>query len=208
MSQGFIYLWTNNINGKKYIGSHIGNINDGYIGSGVAFNRAIIKYGIDNFKREIIEYVDKKEDVLIREQYYIDLYDAANSKQFYNIKPKAGGGFEFINSIPEIRKNNIDRLKTIWKHLPHPKGHSGKVHSEEVKRKISESSKKSAKHRKYNRSKPILQFDLYGNYIAKYDSIADAARAVNGNGSNIKYTAEGKFKKAYNYVWKYDASVE
>jgi len=51
---GFIYKWTNLINGKMYIGSHKGTIDDGYIGSGKYFNHALNKYGIENFTREIL----------------------------------------------------------------------------------------------------------------------------------------------------------
>lgn len=204
MTEAFIYMWTNRVNGKRYIGSHIGHENDGYIGSGVAFRRAVDKYGISNFDRTILEHIDSKKDVLLREQHYIDLYDAANDKQFYNIKPKAGGGFDYINTNPELKSNNIERLKVRWKTLPHPKGHAGKKHTEEVKVRISESSKIAAKNKLYNTPKPILQFDLYGNFICRHDSLADAARAVNGRPSNIKYTADGKFNKAYNYIWKWD----
>lgn len=40
---GFVYKWTNRINGKMYIGSHAGTIDDGYVGSGRAFAAAIKK---------------------------------------------------------------------------------------------------------------------------------------------------------------------
>jgi hypothetical protein len=40
---GFVYLWTNTENGMKYIGSHKGDVNDSYIGSGVYFRRAYNK---------------------------------------------------------------------------------------------------------------------------------------------------------------------
>ena len=45
---GFIYMTTNNINGKKYIGqkTYKGNYVK-YLGSGVLLNRAIDKYGFD-----------------------------------------------------------------------------------------------------------------------------------------------------------------
>ena len=51
----FIYLTTNVINGKQYIGSHNGEINDSYLGSGKLLIKSIKKYGKENFKRIILE---------------------------------------------------------------------------------------------------------------------------------------------------------
>lgn len=54
MISGFVYKWTNLINGRWYIGSHAGHENDGYVGSGKAFRTALVKHGIENFVREIL----------------------------------------------------------------------------------------------------------------------------------------------------------
>lgn len=52
-----LYEITNLVNGKNYIGQHITKyINDGYMGSGRAVQRAIKKYGKQNFKKEILLY--------------------------------------------------------------------------------------------------------------------------------------------------------
>lgn len=51
---GFVYRWTNTLNGKKYIGAHIGRPDDGYTGSGQAFRRAVRHHGIEAFEREIL----------------------------------------------------------------------------------------------------------------------------------------------------------
>lgn len=89
---GFIYEWTNTTNGMKYIGSHKGNIDDGYTGSGKRFLNAIKKYGISTFTRSIIEYVHDENMLLEREQYHLDINNCAHNKKYYNISPTAGGG--------------------------------------------------------------------------------------------------------------------
>ena len=89
---GFIYEWTNIVNGMRYLGSHCGNVDDGYTGSGKRFSNAVNKYGIEQFSRIIIEYVIFEDAVLLREQHYLDTRNCAKSKQYYNISPTAGGG--------------------------------------------------------------------------------------------------------------------
>lgn len=89
---GFIYEWTNKLDGMKYLGSHKGTIDDGYTGSGKRFGNAVDKYGIENFERAIVEYIEKEEDILIREQHYLDTIGCAKSPLYYNIAPNAGGG--------------------------------------------------------------------------------------------------------------------
>lgn len=52
----FIYSITNQINNKQYVGFHATNdLNDDYMGSGIAFHRALKKYGLENFEKEILE---------------------------------------------------------------------------------------------------------------------------------------------------------
>ena len=82
----FIYETTNLINGKKYRGIHkTSNINDGYLGSGVAFENAVIKYGKQNFVREIIEFCSSYDELIALEKYYVNdewVRDHSN----YNLK--------------------------------------------------------------------------------------------------------------------------
>lgn len=69
----FVYITTNIINNKKYIGVHNTNdINDGYIGSGKLLQKAIEKYGKENFVREIIKFFDTKEEAFEFESFLVN----------------------------------------------------------------------------------------------------------------------------------------
>ena len=86
---GFIYLTTNLVNGKKYIGQRkiqkCGVDRDEYLGSGILLTRAIKKYGKENFKREILDFANNSDELNSKEVYYISLYDAVDRDDFYNI---------------------------------------------------------------------------------------------------------------------------
>lgn len=58
----FIYITTNLVSGKQYVGSHSTCLmDDGYLGSGHALLRAIKKYGRSNFEVKVLEFFDTKE---------------------------------------------------------------------------------------------------------------------------------------------------
>lgn len=106
---GYIYLTTNKINGKMYIGQHTGEVvNESYYGSGTYIKKAISKYGIENFTREILEWCSTKDELNEREQYWIAKFDAVNSDQFYNLSP---GGEGFIKGMhfSEEHKDKISK---------------------------------------------------------------------------------------------------
>lgn len=87
---GFVYLWTHIDSGKKYLGSHRGRVEDGYVGSGKHFLWAVKKYGVSSFTRTILEYV-ADGDVYNREQYWLNKLDCAADSSFYNLSGKAQG---------------------------------------------------------------------------------------------------------------------
>lgn len=89
----YVYITTNLINGKQYVGSHAtNNIDDGYIGSGRFFLRAVKKEGKENFKREILEESIDREEALSREEFYISKFRTL-CPNGYNMCPKGGIGF-------------------------------------------------------------------------------------------------------------------
>ena len=55
----FVYIVSNTINNKLYIGSHTtNNLNDGYIGTSRSFLAEVEKLGKENFKRTIVQFVE------------------------------------------------------------------------------------------------------------------------------------------------------
>lgn len=99
---GIIYLTTNKINNRKYIGVDTKN-NKNYFGSGKAIKLALKKYGSENFTKEILEESEDNKYLFEREKYWIDLYDAINSSIFYNMAIGGKGGAGTL--IDEDSKN-------------------------------------------------------------------------------------------------------
>lgn len=56
--------------------------------------------------------------------------------------------------------------------------------------------------------KPLLQYDLQGNFIKEWESAKDAAFALNTNSSQITNCANGKARTAYGYIWKKKEAVQ
>ena len=82
---GYIYLTTNLINGKIYIGKRQKSTFDqNYYGSGTVLEQALIKYGKENFKREILDWAYSLEELNEKECYWIKKYNAKNKKIGYN----------------------------------------------------------------------------------------------------------------------------
>ena len=87
----YIYLTTNLINGKQYIGQHKGELDDSYLGSGTAIKKALQKYGSANFQKEILE-ICTPDNVDERERYWITYYNAVEDDNFYNLQEGGTGG--------------------------------------------------------------------------------------------------------------------
>lgn len=101
-----IYKTTNLVNGKIYIGCHKTNdLNDGYLGSGKLFKKALSKYGVDNFIKEYIHICDTSEAMFSKEREIVNSDFIANAAN-YNLKIGGSGGFDFIN---ENRLNTFSR---------------------------------------------------------------------------------------------------
>jgi hypothetical protein len=53
-------------------------------------------------------------------------------------------------------------------------------------------------------TKPICQFDKYGNFIKRWISGAEASRILNIDQQNINACCRNKVKTAGGFIWKYE----
>jgi group I intron endonuclease len=91
-----VYKTTNLITGKFYIGKDKYN-NPNYLGSGIKLKDAIKRYGLNNFKKEILEYCKSYNDLNERERFWIEYYQSTNPILGYNISTGGDGGDTFTN---------------------------------------------------------------------------------------------------------------
>lgn len=137
----YVYLITNNINGKIYVGKHsTDNLNDCYMGSGKILKLAYNKYGVENFTKKILAFADTEEKLNWFERFYIKKYHCRDKSIGYNLTDGGDGvlGFSAWNKgvpMSEKTKKKMSESKkgfSVW---------TGKQHSEETKQKMSESRK-------------------------------------------------------------------
>ena len=98
-----IYQITNLCNSKIYVGVHKvvdPSIDDGYMGSSKYLKNAIKKYGMDNFKKDILHTFDveglayAKEAELVTEEF-------VQRKDTYNVKPGGYGNSHYGRTVVE-----------------------------------------------------------------------------------------------------------
>lgn len=135
---GFVYLTTNIVNGKIYVGQHeIKDLkfNDSYIGSGGRrFRNALNKYGRDNFQRKILKVCFTTNQLNGYETYFIKKLRATDPKIGYNQLP---GPTHLLNpsKLPEVKR--IKSQKLSGKNNP-MYGRRGKLHPNYGKKRTPE----------------------------------------------------------------------
>ncbi|UGO49506.1 seg-like homing endonuclease GIY-YIG family [Klebsiella phage vB_KaeM_Merci] len=95
----YTYKITNLLNSKIYISVHkTENLDkDCYMGSGKILKLAIEKYGITNFKKEIIKFHTSEEEMFKHESLIVN-EEFVKSDNTYNLKIGGEGGFDYLNS--------------------------------------------------------------------------------------------------------------
>lgn len=196
-------MWTNSINGKCYIGSSENlkirflqyfNTNHLLKNKCMTICCALLKHGYSNFSLTILEYCEPS-NCLIREKYYLDLLNPQ-----YNISKEPAAPFS--------GRKHSDESRTIMSEAK--KGENnimyGKNHTEETKQTISDVmvgntngfKKGESRAKGSGRSSQVIEVtDITNNTTISYDSISEAARALNCNISSILKNLKSNSKKPY-----------
>lgn len=245
---GFIYITTNHINNKKYIGQKKYDKENrwkDYLGSGIYLKRAIEKYGRENFSKEIIEECYSKEELDKKEIYWINYYNAVESKDFYNISCGGDGG-NTIAGYSEEKLEEYKKRKSELHKVTSLKGENAprsKLIEKEVKEIIirllnnefnSDIAKDynvsyetindirqhktwchltngikfdSIKQRKRPHTKPIIQYDLSGNFIAEYESAREAEKITGIGYRLISQVCNNEKRQTHGYIFRFKCDL-
>ena len=107
-----IYKITNLKNGNIYIGQDSKNRDD-YLGSGIAINKAIKKYGKENFIKNILINCNSKDEMNKMEIFFISYFKSLNYK-LYNMTLGGDGLLGYSHTIES--KNKIGKAsKEIYR---------------------------------------------------------------------------------------------
>ena len=164
-----VYRWINNNNGKSYIGSSVklsARLYRYYSLAHITVQskhslicKALVKYGYSSFSFEILEYCNKDE-VLVKEQYYLDLLEPE-----YNILRVAGSPVGYLHT-EEAKIKMRGRRTMTSEHLIKIKEHILKINTK--------------------RAIPIEVLYTEKGTKLQYDSARSAARGLNCNDKTIK----------------------
>lgn len=199
--------------GKVYIGitgvsaNHRWDNGNGY--KTQAFGRAIKKYGWDNIQHEILFEGLTESEAKQKERELILAYDSVNPEKGYN-KDYGGSG---TGKMTESGKRKVSESHKGDKHYLY-----GKHIPEETRKKMSE-SRKGDKNGFYGKTfsdevlkrkcKPVVQFDLNMNEIARFESVKAASIATGCHRGHISEVCKHNFqmKTVGGYIWRYVEEV-
>lgn len=168
---------------------------------------SIKKYGWENHKHEIIEECSI-EELNEREIYWGKYFDVLNK----GLNLSLGNGRGLVSeetktlmstsALKSMTPERLDKLSKIKLGIPR---------SEEAKKSLRVPKKSKENYKDVGKwiknQTPVLQEDLEGNFIKRWDFIRDAEIFYNPekgkNGNNISNCCGGRQKTAYGYIWKY-----
>lgn len=212
---GYIYLTTNDANGKIYVGKRQKpKVERYYKGSGKLLKLAINKYGKSKFHTTILERCDTEEELCNAERRWIEYYRRLGA-DMYNIADGGNGGnMVDWNSLAKERRLEINK-KNSESHKGEKNAFFGKKHSDISKKLISANSAriypeglKEYKKRQRNNLPKIAQYEKHtGELIRIWDNWCEASKAVSPSNrcgyAHITECCRHKRKSAYGFRWEF-----
>jgi group I intron endonuclease len=171
------------------------------------FGKAILKYGWQNFKHEILFNNLTIEEAEQKEKELINHYKTYDRNYGYNIE--LGGNVNKI--ISKESREKMSKAKkgkkphNYGKHLSkEQKSHLSKINTGktipyEVREKISNNTIGS----KNKKAIAVNQYTIDDVFIKKWDCMMDVERAMNISNSKVCAVCKGKRKSTGGYKWKY-----
>lgn len=184
----YVYMYTSP-SGKHYVGrtcqsqnQRAGKDGSGYI-SCRAFWNAIQKYGWENFNYEVLETNIIPGRIDERENYWIDFYHSSVDENGYNLLKPSNTKKTATDETRQRMSKAHSGENCYWygKHRPFPK---------EALEKAVEAN-----------NKPVMQFDLDGNYIRTFESRKEAGESVDRDPTQISECCNTKGKSCAGYQW-------
>ena len=203
---GYIYLITNHINGKRYVGQTVNpihyrwskHIEEAYGGnkSNSLLHRAIIKYGASNFGVNILEECADTE-LNEKEKNYIKKYDT------YYTHNK---GYNMTWGGEGVTKYSDDEILYLWNQgyrnceIARLLGAKDTTISLRIQSLIGNNAAKAR--RVDSRKISIIQYDLQGNYIKEWESASIAEKELNLSQGSISRCCNKQRTNSGNFLWK------
>ena len=193
-----VYMHTNKINGKKYIGQTCQKpetrwgIGGKKYKTSTHFWSAIQKYGWDNFEHDVLYENLSSQEANDKEKELIEKYNTTDMNFGYNLEYGGKNGLHSEETKMKISNSNKGKSKNVGK----DNWNYGGNFSAEAKRKMSEAKKGVFDGAKNPSSRMVLQYDLQGNFIKEWDYIALASKTLKICTKSIGKCCRGKLKKS------------
>lgn len=218
-----IYMISNNINGKVYIGQSVDIKKRWREHRSAAFNlnskdydmviyRAIRKYGLDNFNFTIIEKC-RVEELNNREKYWILFYDSKTNG--YNVS-LGGNDYTHLGNIVELydysgkyicecsNAMEVSNKLGVFYGTVYQVLYGKRLSVKGYQLKIKGDNKQIGKYVSRQGGKlRVCNLNDNDEKIAEFESIADAARILNLDSSCITKCCKGKLIHHGGFKWKY-----
>ena len=206
----YVYEITNLVNGKKYIGKRSCKCpieEDKYMGSGKLLKNAIDKYGVENFKKEILKVCNNEDEAYAWEDFYTLQVNAWDNPNYYNLRRGGMGGSTYMSE--KTRKLISNNSKRMWEDEDYRSKMisilRAKGQTEKFKSWVSKTSKKNWQNKDYREKiiasrKEVWQNEEYRNNMIQIRKQIGAteefknkvSRAAKNNWANEEYRKKHK----------------